>query len=265
MDLMPRARILRKLAQRGVRIFIYPHAARPNIFWDFPGQVMTDFITAHFVPAEGHAQIMRSFGVPHPIEPVGWHLSETRPFRCRDEVKKILFAPIHPNSNGFLSSIDRDINEAAFRKALSLMLENVSLTVRYLRDLKRQGLWKAGGVEYIEGAPDGSTVEIDRADLVISHQTFAFLAVARGVPTLMMAEDKPPRWGGSEEKLRFVLSWEKYRDLMAFPLDILSGEDLGETVFRAIDSDMYIRDWRERMIGPAFDPDLFVERVESYL
>jgi hypothetical protein len=268
-DIMPRARSLREYHKRGIRVFCYPHAARPNLFWDFPGHSFTDFITACFVPAPGHEAILRAYGTPYPIEAVGWHLSELRDFAPREKVRKILFAPIHPNNNGFLSSLDKKINADALRLLVSLTSDpEISLTVRYLKDLKDNGLWKAGGVDYIPANPDGSTQEIDRADLVVSHQTFAFLSVARGVPTLMMGEWMTPRWGGSEAKLTFARSWELYKHLLMYPLDLLdptSTEPVECLIERAAMGDPKVSEWRSRLIGEAFDPELFVSRVESYL
>lgn len=267
-DIMPRARTLREYRKRGIRIICYPHAARPNLFWDFDGHGFTDCIDLVIVPAIGHEEILRAIGTPYPIEVVGWHLSELKPFEPKEKIRKILFAPIHPNSNGFLSSIDKGINRATFERLLSIASEEISISIRYLRDLKSNGLWKAGGFEYIQGEPDGSTQEIDRADLVVSHQTFAFLAVARGIPTLMMAEDRTPRWGGSEEKLRFARSWDKYRELLRYPLDLLdplSSEPLPCLIQRAGKGDPGAQEWRRRMIGDQLDPALFVQKVESYL
>ncbi len=264
-DVRGRFRTLKEYAGRGIRIFIYPHAARPNIFWDFPDTPISPFIDAQFVIAQGHVDIMRAYGLRCILKVVGWHLCPIQPFKPRASVKRILFAPIHPNSNGFLSKIDRDLNVRAFKKLQTLITDDITLTVRYLRDLKQNGLWKASCVEYIQGDPDLSTREIDRADLVVSHQTFAHLAVARGIPTLMMGEWNPPRWGGTEETLAFVQHWDQYKDLLMYPLDILADEDIRDLVQRAIYSDADIADWRSRLIGRPFDPARFVQQLEECL
>jgi hypothetical protein len=265
MDISSRGRTIKDLHYGGVPTFLYPHGGIPSIFWDFPGYEWSRFVSAHFVPASGHIQVMRALGYPLPIEPVGWHLSPVRVFRPRLDFRRILFAPIHPNNNGFLSRIDREINAEAFKKARELAgSENSSLTVRYLGDLKGNGLWRAGGVSYLQGSPDLSTGEIERSDLVIAHHTFAYMAVAMGVPTLMMGEDYAPRIGSSEDKLERARSWEKYEELFKYPLDILKGDPFDLAV-RAAGSDREFCEWRERMIGGAFDPKLFVSRLESYL
>lgn len=264
-DVYGREKALAEYHKLRIPIFLYPHAARPNIFWDFPGAPYSGFATAHFVSAEGHIDIMRAYGNKLPLHAVGWHLSPIVPFRPRMQVKRILFAPIHPNSNGFLGRLDKELNLQTLKKLLPLMEGDVSVKVRYLHDLKQNGLWRAGGVEYMEGQADLSYRQVDEADLVVGHQTIAYISVARGVPTVMMGEWHTPRLGGTEEKLVTVRSWDKYKDLMMYPLDILAEDDTMALFNRAIESDCEIAEWRERLIGKPFAADHFVDVVESYL
>ena len=264
-DVNGRARTLDSYHRRSVKVFLYPHAGRPNIFWDFPDTPFRPCVDAHFVSAQGHAEIMRAYGVPYDLRVTGWHLCQIRAFHPREHARRILFAPIHPNSNGFLCELDKELNRQTFRKLLTLLDGQTTLLVRHIRGLEKNGLWRAGGVDYIEGNLDLSYEEIDRADLVVTHQTFAYLAVARGVPTLMMGEWYPPRWGGSENALMTVQSWDMYKHLLMYPLDILAAEDLSQLIQCAIHSDSEIADWRARLIGQPFDPDRFADLVESLL
>jgi len=80
----------------------------------------------------------------------------------------------------------------------------------------------------------------------------------------MFGEDTPPRDGINDASLVFVKSWEKYADLMMFPLDALNG-DIGQLIETASTTDIPIAQWRERFIGRPFDPAYFVERLESYI
>jgi hypothetical protein len=251
---------------KGKKVFIYPHAAIPNLFWDMPGQDFKRRIDCHFVPAQGHADAMRAYGFPHPIEVVGWSLSRLLPFKPKQEIKTILFGPIHPNSNGFLCDLDRSINRRAFEALLKVSAFCESeLVVRHIGDVKANGIWKAGGVQYIQGEKNQSTNEIDRADLVVSSQTFLYLAIARGIPALSMGEGYPVRWGGTEQALTSVHSWEKYKDILMYPLDILAGSDPIGLIERATCSDEFIQEWRERMIGKPFEMGLLADKVEAYL
>jgi len=98
---------------------------------------------------------------------------------------------------------------------------------------------------------------------VIGHQTFAYLAVARGKPTLMMREDLPPHTVSHGQTV-YAQSWEKYADLMMYPLDILAGEP-AELIRRACQGDAAAAAWRERFVSTPWDAKKFVTILESYL
>jgi hypothetical protein len=141
------------------------------------------------------------------------------------------------------------------------------LTVRYLAPFDGNGISKYDHpyIEYLEGSAGPDTRQIDQSDLVVGHQTFAMLAVARGVPTVMMGEDICPhveyRNGGFIE----APHWDEYKYLLMYPLDILAVDHPLDLIQRAMATDYDILDWRDRMIGKPFDPGLFVSIVESYL
>lgn len=248
-------------------VFLYPHAARPNIFHDYPGFDTYPNITAQFTSAFGHIEILRLIGDTYPIEFVGWHLCPMRDFQPKKQARKILFAPIHPNADGSLPVIDIAINAQSFRALLILHeVGEIDLTVRYIRDLPSNGLWPVDNVKYIQGNKDQSYKEIDEADLVVSSQTFAYISIARGVPTIMMAENVPPRIVNKDKKnFDYVKSFDKYKHLYQYPYDILSDIDTISLFNKAIRSDKDILDWKSRMIGQPFDAEYFVHRLESYL
>lgn len=268
-DIRSRAKALQDMYQRGKKIFLYPHAARPTIFNDFPGPQYASckYVHADFVTAEGHIEIMRRAGVDHPFEIIGWYLCPMRPFIPCESYRKVLFAPIHPNADGSLSKYDKQINADTFKKLLELIGKNeIDLTVRYIGTLPQNGLWKADDVIYTLGDKDQSYKEIDEADLVVSHQTFAYIAIARGVPTVMMGESIPPRIGcEADQSFAWARSWEQYKDLLMYPFDILAEEDTIALFKDAIASDEEIRDWKTRLIGDEFNPERFVELVKKYL
>lgn len=266
-DVQARAKSLLSFHQRGKKIFLYPHAARPNLFNDVVGYPAFRYVAAHFLSASGHIEVMKRIGVSHPFEVIGWYLCPMRPFQPRARAERVLFAPIHPNNNGTLSRLDKHLNADTFRKLLALVdAGEIQLTVRFLRGLDKNGLWLDERVTYLEGQPDQSTTQIDEADLVVSHQTFAYLAVARGVPTVMMGESVPPRLGCEEDDtFQYVRNWDKYKDLLMYPLDILAEDDTLALFQRAIRSDAEIADWREQIIGEPFDPVAFVQKVKRCL
>jgi hypothetical protein len=223
-----------------------------------------------FVIGPGHAEVMRRFGYQIPTEVTGWTMCKLIPFEPVKEVRTILFGPIHPNSNGYLSDLDGGFNQDTLRRLYEYSkASGARLVVRHVRALEKNLIPRLPGVEYIQASPDGSIVEIDNADLVVGHQTFGYLAVARGKPVLMMGEYAPPRSGGSDADLRFVKSWEKYADYLMYPLDVLSGpatvENTADLITQATRRNTKVTAWRDKFIGEQFYSDDFVAKLESYL
>ena len=258
---LSRQRKLEELRRRGMnKFFIYPHAGRPSLVSAF--YQSWPHITAEFVSTKGHMEVMLRAGNINRLYAIGWSLCPLREFQTRERVYNVLFAPIHPRN----SEIDRKINSAVLDKLYPLVKNGkIHLTVRYLSPFEGNGIKRYEGVEYVEGSAGPVWNQIDAADLVISHQTFAFIAVARGIPTLMMGEDIKPhveyRNGGFLE----ANDWEKYRDLIMYPLDILYSDAPMDMMEKAAKSDEAIRGWRNRMIGNRFDAGEFMEILGGYL
>lgn len=267
LDVLSRRTYFDQAQDRNIPAFIYPHAARPQLAWDGIHEPHPR-VTRTYVVSDGHQEILRRYGYPHSMKSVGWSYCGIKPFVATGSVKRILFGPIHANANGFLAEIDRKINQAAHQRLLDLKQKNPHLiiTIRFIGDFHGTGLsYLPDKFQYVRGRPDLTTVEIDKADLVIGHQTFAYLSVARGRPTLMMAEDETPRSGNSLENFTRVQSWDKYKDLLMYPLDFLAVDDPWDLIEHAVRTDVKIRDWRSRIIGEPFDAQGFVSDVESFL
>lgn len=263
LDVNRRSLVLDQLDKRGIPVFIYPHAARPMVQWDGLHPVWPN-TKCTFVIAPGHVEVMQRFGYPIPMEVTGWTYCPIEPFQPVSKVNNILFGPIHPSASGWIADVDKDLNIRTFARLLAYcQATGVHLTVRHIKALELSGLKKLPGVTYIEGNPDLTIDEIDAADVVIGHQTFAYLSLARGKPVLMMGEDIPPRTV-VHGAVAYVKSWEKYADLLMFPLDILAG-DTSEMIAKSCRCNEDVMAWREKFIGKMFDPKNFVEKLESYL
>jgi len=248
--------------REGTPTVLYPHGAVASCSWNFPGVKHFPFVKAVVVPAVGWTSIMHSYGCTYKTIECGWPFSHVRPF-TRSSGKNILFAPIHPNSNGFLSLTDKSLNQHTFKKLLQLKAH--TLTVRYLGDLSHNGLSEVDGVHFIKGTPrvnDSKTFMRD-FDLVVGHHMFGYLSVAQGIPTLMFGEFVAPHYGGSEGEIIHVESWPIYKAEMMFPLDVLAEEDIHFLVERATYSDYEIADWKARMIGGPFNAELYVSEMEK--
>jgi len=261
-DVLSRGVLIKKFHSQGKQTFLYPHTGRPILQWDgwYPPSEM---VTAVFTMAQGGIDIPTRYGYNSaPIHAVGWSYTDVLEFQPCEEPKKVLFAPIHVNGNGFMTHRERSTNSKVFHKLLNT--EGIDLTVRHIHPLEWNGLWVESGVDYVQGQPDQNTEDIHRADVVVSHQNMAYMAVAMGKPTLMMAEHLTPISGNTNKNVREVKSWDLYKDDLMFPLDILSG-DTREMLKRACKDDHEIRSWRERFIGESFQHDKFVELVENYV
>lgn len=253
------------IKDNGGEIFIYPHAARP---WVTSDGCLEPYprITAYLTIAEGHEPIMRACGIKVPIHAVGWPYTALQPFKPSLRIRRVLFCPIHPNGNGWLSDTDKELNSRTYQILVDLhKAGNIELTVRHLKSLPANGLWVTYGVKMILAQPDQTHAEIDAADVVVGSQTIAHTAIARGKPTVMMGEWTAPHEGNKPENLLFVKNWDKYKHLLMYPLDILSERNPLETIQSAAVSDAEIADWRERIIGRDFNGGKCVRIIEYYL
>lgn len=264
-DIMGRVHRLQRQKKAGCELFfVIPHTARPNIINDIiPRWIGT---TAQFVVSRGHAEVMRAYGYDLPLHPIGWNLCPMRKFTPRQAAREVLFAPIHPRCH----EIDKKVNRATFDKLYKLaQSDDIKLTVRFIRNLAESGLTQVHhpNVVYTSGHMNQDYNQIDNADVVVSHQTAAYLAVARGVPTVMMAETTLPthiQKRGAGSPLQKAKNWSKYVDLLAYPLDILQEDDTLGLLNRAVSSDAEISHWRTRLIGSPFKARRFVEIINGY-
>ncbi len=265
LDVLGRTHWIDEATRQGIPTFLYPHAARPPVQWDGMYARHPD-VKAHFVFAEGHTEIMRSYGYTGDIIPVGWTYCNILPFKPNLKPVNVLFAPVHANQNGYLCEVHRKMNEDAFTILAKLHRDGkIHLRIRYLHRYNGSGCWVEPGTEIITGRADQSVLDIDQADVVVAHQTFAYLSVARGKPTIMFNEDLPPCSGNSSDNLVYAASFEKYKHLLQFPYDLLKAESPLDLIYRAAVTDEDIADWRTRIIGKPFDPEHFVSSLEAYL
>jgi hypothetical protein len=234
------------------------------VYYDFEGYPANRNVAAQLVTTPVHADILRVIGYSKPIFPVGWLYCPQKQFKPIQDPKKILFAPIHPNANGWLSDQHKEINRIAFERALKISIDvGGSLLVRYLHTLEACGLERNSRASYTDGRPDQSHEHIDHSDLVISTQTFQYIAVARGKPTIGMGEGISPLIGNSPETLQPALKWDEYKHMMMFPLDILDDTDTSNLVRAASLGCPEVSSWRERLVGNPYSDRNFLNIVEK--
>lgn len=253
---------IEKAYSEGALIAMYSHGAMPLHGWDGIWEP-NERVSVHLVMTPGQQEVMRRYGYPIRTEVIGWHYCEQRKFEPIEDVwsKRVLFAPWHPHGNGWMLGEARALNT----KVYSLLRDMpVALTVRHVRTLFQNGLEEAVGVEY---QPSDMTLEsavkaIDAADLVVSHGTFAYLAVARGKPVVFYGQNIRPHDGYSDEMLRYALKWDLYRDYMRYPYDISDTKPKATWNILQQAGKVEASEWRSKFIGYEFDPVGFVKLLE---
>lgn len=256
-----------RIKSGAARIFCYPHSARPFLGWD-GFYHKSDLVSATFLFTDGQIDVQRAYGSTGDIHSVGWAYSPLLPFTPVSNPKKILFAPMHPNKNGAIPKVHQSVNAETFKVLLDVVEKTgMTLSVRYIGELSRNGLWADERVTYIEGETNTQQIkETMEADVIVSHETHAYIAVALGKPVIMMGEWHAPAGFTVDGREQAVKSWDKYKDLLMYPLDILDTGDPHKLILEACSSDEKIKDWRRRIIGDKpFDARLFTKIVESYI
>ena len=146
MDLDPpylaHAEMLERYSEQNAKIFLYPHGGGGPIL-SYDGLWEPDKrVFANFVMGVGHAEYLRRLDYPAETHVIGWPYCDILPFRAREDVKTVLFAPTHPNGDGSMTSYQRDMNTDVFRRLLQTPFK---LTVRHIGTLEQNGLWKEDG------------------------------------------------------------------------------------------------------------------------
>lgn len=242
---------------RGSLILIYPHSALPP--WWYDGLIkIQPYVTCVFVVGEGQKEAMKIIEPSARVEVSGWPWSQVKKFQKPEKLKRILFAPIHP-SGGRLRPEAVAANKAIFNNLKRVARRTgCEIVVRYLSDLERQGLHPYSRFEWIKGVPNGSTKEIDEADVVIGEGTFLYMAVARGKPVIGINQHLPVRANKMCEKYT-PHNWDKYGPDLAYPINFEPGK-LQEKIDQAIECEQ--TEWRKRFIGDSMDPFKFSKLVE---
>lgn len=229
--------------QAGIKILIYPHGACSQVAWDGIYPVSNE-IYGYLAFSDGHARIMDVYGYPKPIANTGWHWCGQVPYHEPGRVERVLFAPIHPLGDGQLRGDQAKANQDAMTDILNNFSPDVVL-VRYIGSLGDNGLETVAGVNYRAGRMDNSTGDIDAADIVVSYGTPAYLAVARGKPTVFINQDIHPAIEQDGYTIK-AKHWHYYRDDLRYPVSKIA--DLGKD--RQAE-----QEWRDLFIGPQITPE----------
>lgn len=254
------------LCDAHARVILYPHGAGLVASGDGQWPVHPHTV-ARLEHGPGQVEVLRRAGYPRRAEVIGWPLCLRRPFAPRP-LRRVLLAPSHAIAGGWYPPELAAQNRRLYEQLVGLAARRViELTVRMVFGLP-PGIepgFPSGRVVYElgDGTISGALECIGRHDCVVgSAWTFPTLAVARGVPTVMYGQlplDDNQGLGDTH----LARHWATYRDYVRFPLDAAATDDLSALLARACTTDADIAEWRERFIGPAFDPARFVGLVEE--
>lgn len=234
------ADIIAAYGRAGIPSLVYPHGATSQVAWDGIYPVSND-VLGYLAFSEGHAEVMRRYGYPKPVHVTGWHWCEQRSYQMPPVISRVLFAPIHPLNDYSIRAVQAEANRRAMHDILSHVPPQ-AVTVRHIGKLEGSGLERVEGVTYVWGRADNSTDDIDRADVVVSAGTFAYLAIARGKPTVIINQHIHPAIEQDGHTVK-AMHWHYYRDYLHYPVSYFN--QLGASV----------EEWRDRMIGPQITPE----------
>ena len=243
----------------GAKVVIYPHGIYPALAYD--GLFEPDEnVDVRLVPAAGYAEFLRRVECPGEVHVIGWSLCDLMPFTARRDVRRVLFAPLHPGGSGD-SPIEAycEANSAIFERLLTAPWH---LTVRLIGTPEHNGLWRADGVKFVPGGVDRGLNDIHEADAVVAGAgTFPALAIARGVPTVIYSHGEQVMYGLPGELPTRPLRPDRYAEYIRYPFDPDDGP-LDEVVHAAARSEDPIVTWKRRFIGEPFDQAAAVAVVE---
>ena len=233
---------------QGAKVLVYPHGAGPNLAYDGLFEPYGP-VDGQLTMGPGGVELLRRLDYRRPAHTIGWSYCPLVPFRPRTEIRRVVFAPMHPGGDGNLHPLARELNASIFDQ---LLARPWHVVVRHLGTLEQNGLREAPGVEIVEGQMDLSHTEIDAADAVVAAiGTYPAIAVARGVPTVMYGQCGPAVYGVDDGQLAAPSRLQRYEDLVRFPLDAADGP-LDEMLHAAARDDRAIAEWRRRWIGEQF-------------
>lgn len=236
-------------ARRGIPIVLYPHGAPPIL--DYDGlRPWAAPVSLQLVHGEGHAEIYRRAGCTHRYEIVGWTYGPMRP-AALNTIDHLLFAPIHPwadgrnilpihqyaNHRGYLEFLDYP----APRKTVRMWGEDIPNGIHERRP----------GIDYQQSDLGPATPLIDSADAVLSYGTFAYQALARGKPTVML--DPDPAYL-SDDGQTIAVHLNLYRDYARYPAAI--GDAPLDDLFRCD-----VSEWQRLFVGEPLD----IEKITRLL
>lgn len=246
--------------------FIYPHTPYSSYFhWD--GIYSPLPVECNFVVAPGAKRALEAIGYPYRVEVTGFSHCEIKPFSPTPGKRVLLVVPRPMNGGRYVC---RELHTGlwnVYQFLLSHASEFEHITIQHTPDhWEKLGLPICDKFEYLENNPrkDSNpslyiTDLIDKYDLIFGIGTAAYIALARGKPTVMWGNDLTPR-----TLSHMAQQPGKYMSYFRYPLDFekMSFNEILETTQR---EDPKIKHWKADNIGENFNAKKFLEIVKESL
>jgi hypothetical protein len=243
---------------RGSKIVIYPHSALPP--WWYDGLVQfSDYIAGVVVIGEGQKATMQVIAPNSNVIVGGWPWCPQLPFQKPEKLKTILFGAIHPSGRKLRPEALRANQDIYHRLKRVARWTGCKVIIRHIHDLNLQGLRPYPRFHFVRGQPDGSTQEIDEADVVIAEGTFMYGAVARGKPTIGINQHLPCR-PNKDSNEHIPHKWDQYGPDIAYPINF-GTKPLMDLIDDAMSGEQ--TEWRRRFIGNDLDAVKFCKEMEK--
>lgn len=260
-DAKRRFEFIKSIAGRPV--FYFPHT--PYAYWLWDGRLpMHSPICCNFVVGDGAVMGMKAYGYPYRVEAVGFPRCVVKPFSPTTG-KNLLYAPARLMGNGWWwHKGEREAHRRVARWILENMENFDSVTVNYsvsrekseVTELEKSGT-KLINIGNSRSLGDKTASEsITGIDLVIACKTFGYLAVAKGIPTILYGYDKNETYRSYH--------YDLYKDHYEFPLDLhkMTIEDvMNLKTHRPVE----VEEWCRVNIGNSFNSEKFLSVVREYL
>ena len=256
---------MRRAHADGKPVFKLPHGARADLFWDFIFYNIVREEDVTFVFGPGQKKIYEKANYGTRIETIGFPWATIKPFQHKTG-KRLLFAPIHgmeDSENRIIVPLFKEWNRSIMDNLRQLKSDFDIVVYLSAEPEKIYVDPKEEGIEYIHSDLKLKTAieQIDKSDFVLAHETFAHIAIARGVPTLMF-DDHHIGWHGKNKKSKF---WPHYHVTDRYPLNWLTAPNKHALIEAAVKPNPHVDAWKEKYIGTDFDENRFIEIIEEYL
>lgn len=250
----PRPKLIQATLDSGGIVLVYPHGAYPT-FQYFSTITADNRVAAHLVQGLGVAAVYQHIGMTVPVHVIGWYYCPLVPFQPVGEVRRILFCPAHPSGARYLCDAMKAENARIYRTLLDC---NAELHVSLYGKPEDNGLWLDPSVSYWRGDLNLFWEDIDQADLVVAEGTKGYMAVARGKPVVMFAQDYAPR---TDDDPSQIPGWDQLGPMLKYPISF-DADRFAEQAEAACAGSPETAEWRDRMVGRPWNPAGFVQLVE---